>query len=132
MLVLEPIFEREFLPLSYGFRPERSKQDALREVEGSQGKLLLGGRSRLENYFDSIPKGPLLARVAERVSDSDSLQLVQRFLDQDILDGLERWTPMAAPRRVGLSPLLANLCTCIHWISSCHSRLRIVRMQTMR
>lgn len=110
-LVLEPIFEREFLPFSYGFRPERSSKDALREVEG----LLKAGYGwvvdlDLENYFDSIPKGPLLARVAERVSDRRLLQLVQRFLDQDILDGLERWTPMAGTAQgSGLSPLLANL-----------------------
>jgi RNA-directed DNA polymerase len=110
-LVLEPIFEREFLPPNYGFRPERSSKDALREVEG----LLKAGYGwvvdlDLENYFDSIPKGPLLARVAERVSDGPLLQLVQRFLDQDILDGLERWTPIAGTAQgSGLSPLLANL-----------------------
>jgi RNA-directed DNA polymerase len=110
-LVLEPIFEREFLPSSYGFRPERSSKDALRVVEG----LLKAGYCwvvdlDLENYFDSIPKGPLLARVAERVSDGQLLQLVQRFLDQEILDGLERWTPIAGTAQgSGLSPLLANL-----------------------
>jgi RNA-directed DNA polymerase len=110
-LVLEPIFEREFLPTSFGFRPERSSKDALRAVEG----LLKAGYGwvvdlDLENYFDSIPKGPLVARVAERVSDGRLLQLVQRFLDQEILDGLERWTPMAGTAQgSGLSPLLANL-----------------------
>ena len=43
----------------------------------------------LESYFDSIPKGPLLARVAEKVSDGTLLDLIQRFLDQEILDGME-------------------------------------------
>ena len=110
-LVLEPIFEREFLPSSFGFRPQRSSKDALRTVDG----LLKAGYDWVvdldfENYFDSIPKGPLLAQVAERVSDGPLLQLIQRFLDQEILDGLKRWTPLAGTAQgSGLSPLLANL-----------------------
>ena len=51
-----------------------------------------------------------MARVAERVSDGPLLQLLQRFLDQDILDGLERWTPIAGTAQGSvLSPVLANL-----------------------
>src|SRR5213592_4831147 len=57
-----------------------------------------------------MPKGPLLAQIAERVSDRPLLQLIQRFLDQDILDGLERWTPIAGTAQGSvLSPVLANL-----------------------
>src|SRR6185437_14039143 len=52
----------------------------------------------------------LLARVAEKVSDGPLLQLLQGFLDQDILDGLKRWTPIAGTAQGSvLSPLLANL-----------------------
>jgi len=110
-LVLEPIFEREFLPCSFGFRPGRSSKDALREGEG----LLKGGYGWVvdldfENYFDSIPKGPLLAQVAERVSDGPLLQLIQRFLDQEILDGVKRWTPITGTAQGSVrSPVLANL-----------------------
>lgn len=110
-MVLEPIFEWEFLPCNYGFRPGRGCKDALREVD----RWLKAGYTwvvdvDLESYFDSIPKGPLLARVAEKVSDGTLLDLIQRFLDQDILDGMEQWTPPSGvPQGSVLSPLLSNL-----------------------
>jgi RNA-directed DNA polymerase len=110
-LVLEPIFERDFLPCNYGFRPGRSCKDALREVD----RWLKAGYTwvvdvDLETYFDSIPKAPLLARVADKVSDGTLLELIQRFLDQDILEGRHQWSPLAGvPQGSGLSPLLSNL-----------------------
>ena len=110
-MVLEPIFEREFLPCNYGFRPGRGCKDALREVD----RWLKAGYTwvvdaDLESYFDTIPKAPLLARVAEKISDGTLLDLIQRFLDQDILDGMRQWTPLAGvPQGSVLSPLLSNL-----------------------
>lgn len=110
-LVVEPIFEREFLPSNYGFRPGRGGKDALREVD----TWLKAGYTwvvdaDLENYFDTIPKGPLLEQVAEKVSDGTLLELTQRFLDQDIVEGMRQWTPMAGvPQGSVLSPLLSNL-----------------------
>ena len=67
---LEPIFERDFHPQSYGFRPGRGCKDALRRVDG----LLKAGYTHvvdadLKGYFDSIPHEPLMARVATKVSD---------------------------------------------------------------
>lgn len=110
-LVVEPIFEREFLPSNYGFRPGRGCKDALREVD----TWLKAGYTwvvdaDLESYFDTIPKGPLLEQVAEKVSDGTLLELTQRFLDQDIVEGMRQWTPMAGvPQGSVLSPLLSNL-----------------------
>ena len=110
-LVVEPIFEREFLPSNYGFRPGRGCKDALREVD----TWLKAGYTwvvdaNLESYFDTIPKGPLLEQVAEKVSDGTLLELTQRFLDQDIVEGMRQWTPMAGvPQGSVLSPLLSNL-----------------------
>jgi RNA-directed DNA polymerase len=110
-LVLEPIYEQEFLPVSYGFRPERGCKDALREVDG----LLKAGSTwvvdaDLKSYFDTIPHQRLMERVKERVSDGNILELIQAFLDQDILDGAKRWTPTrGTPQGAVLSPLLANL-----------------------
>lgn len=109
--VLEPIFEREFRPSSYGFRPGRGCKDALRAVD----RALREGftwvvDADLARYFDSIPQAPLLARVAERVSDGRVLALIESYLGQDVLHGLERWTPTAGtPQGAVLSPLLANL-----------------------
>lgn len=110
-LVLEPIFEREFQDTSYGFRPGRGCKDALREVD----RLLKEGYTHvvdadLKSYFDTIPHGRLLQRVAERVSDGRVLQLIEAYLKQDVVRGLERWTPMGGtPQGAVISPLLANI-----------------------
>lgn len=109
--VLEPIFEREFRPSSYGFRPGRGCKDALRAVDGAlrEGFTWVVDAD-LARYFDSIPQAPLLARVAERVSDGRVLALIESYLGQEVLHGLERWTPTAGtPQGAVLSPLLANL-----------------------
>src|SRR4051812_7871950 len=110
-LVIEPIFEVKFSPTSYGFRPGRGCKDALREVDQliKQGYTYVVDAD-LESYFDTIPKEQLIHRVEERISDGRVLALVRAFLDQDVLRGLERWTPMAGtPQGAVISPLLANI-----------------------
>jgi len=110
-LVIEPIFEREFLDTSYGFRPGRGCKDALREVD----RLLQDGYTHvvdadLQSYFDTIPQLPLLARVGERVSDGRLLSLIEAFVRQDIVKGVQRWTPTGGtPQGAVISPLLANI-----------------------
>src|SRR4030066_959940 len=109
--VIEPIFEKEFLPMSYGFRPGRGCKDALREVDG----YLRGGYTHvvdadLKGYFDSIPHTLLKERIEERISDGRLLELLAGWLRQDIVKGLERWTPTGGtPQGAVISPLLANL-----------------------
>jgi RNA-directed DNA polymerase len=110
-LVIEPIFEREFIAHSYGFRPERGCKDALREVD----RLLKGGYTHvvdadLKAYFDSIPHHPLLAEIGRYIADGRVLSLLEGFLKQDILEGLALWTPeQGSPQGAVISPLLANL-----------------------
>ena len=110
-LVIEPIFEREFLDLSYGFRPRRGCKDAVREVD----RLLKAGYTHvvdadLESYFDSIPHECLLARVGEHLSDGRLLALIEAFVHQDIVKGSARWTPTGGtPQGAVTSPLLANV-----------------------
>jgi len=110
-IVLEPIFEREFLPTSFGFRPGLGCKDALRRVD----YLLKKGYTwvvdaDLKSYFDTIPHGQLLERIKEKVSDSRVISLVESFLNQDIMDDMDRWTPTAGtPQGAVLSPLLSNL-----------------------
>jgi RNA-directed DNA polymerase len=92
--VLEPIFEREFVEVSYGFRPGLGCKDALRQVDG----LLKEGYTFVvdadfKNYFDTIPHAQLLKRVEEKVSDGRVLELIEAFLRQDIVKEMERWTP---------------------------------------
>jgi len=109
--VIEPILEKEFLPMSYGFRPGRSCKDALREVN----EHLKAGYTHvvdadLKGYFDNIRHDLLMTRIKEHISDGRLLGLLQSWLEQDIVKGLERWTPTAGtPQGAVISPLLANL-----------------------
>jgi RNA-directed DNA polymerase len=110
-MVLEPIFDKEFLPISYGFRPGRGCKDALREVD----QLLKEGYTwvvdaDVKSYFDSIPHDRLMERIKERVSDGKVLHLIKLFLKQDILEGMKLWNPISGtPQGAVLSPLLANV-----------------------
>lgn len=111
-LVLEPIFEADFKPVSYGFRPRRRAQDAITEVQ------YLGTRSYqwvfegdIEACFDEISHPALMDRVRRRVGDGRVLALVKAFLRAGILseDGLSRDTHTGTPQGGILSPLLANI-----------------------
>ena len=109
--VLEPIFERDFAEHSYGFRPGRGCKDALRRVDA----LLGAGHVHvvdvdLKSYFDSIPHDRLMARVRTKIADSRVLGLIESFLTQGVLEGLETWTPTAgSPQGAVISPLLSNV-----------------------
>lgn len=109
--VLEPIFEWEFLKMSYGFGPGLGCKEALREVEG----LLRGGYTfvvdgDLRSYFDTIPHARLLERLERKVSDGRVLELIEGFLKQDIVKEMKRWTPAGGtPQGAVISPLLANI-----------------------
>jgi RNA-directed DNA polymerase len=109
--VLEPIFERDFARHSYGFRPGRGCKDALRRVD----ELLRAGYvhvvdADLQSYFDTIPKDRLLALIGQKVSDGRILALIEAFLEQGVLEGLEEWTPeQGTPQGAVCSPLLSNI-----------------------
>src|SRR5215468_919820 len=90
--VLKPIFEQEFLRTSYGFRPGLGCKDALREVE----RLLREGYTfvvdaDLRSYFDTIPHVRLMERVKEKMSDGRVVDLIEAYLQQDIVKEMERW-----------------------------------------
>ena len=110
-MVIEPIFETQFRPGSYGFRPGRGCKDALREVD----RLLKEGftwvvDADLQSYFDSIPHDRLMALVAGSISDGQVLSLLEGFLQQDIMKDMARWRPTTGtPQGAVISPLLANL-----------------------
>jgi RNA-directed DNA polymerase len=109
--VLEPIFEATFAEHSYGFRHGRSCQAALRRVE----QLLADGYvhvvdADLKSYFDTIPRERLMARLREKVSDRRVLKLLEQFLQQGVMEGLQSWTPEeGTPQGAVISPLLANI-----------------------
>jgi RNA-directed DNA polymerase len=109
--VIEPIFEREFLPMSYGFRPGRGCKDALREVD----EWLKKGYTHVvdadfQGYFDSIPHARLKERIEERISDGRLLALLAGWMSQDIVQELKQWKPTGGtPQGAVISPLLANI-----------------------
>ena len=109
--VIEPIFERDFAEQSYGFRPGRGCKGALGRVESllNQGYVYIVDAD-LKSYFDTIPRAPLLERVEEKISDGRMLKLIEAYLNQGILEGLQEWTPEeGTPQGAVISPLLANI-----------------------
>lgn len=111
-LVLEPIFEADFHPCSYGFRPMRRAQDAIEEIRHFARlsyELVLEGD--IASCFDEISHVGLLDRVRERVADKRVVGLVKAFLIAGILseDGAVRGTKTGTPQGGILSPLLANI-----------------------
>jgi RNA-directed DNA polymerase len=111
-LLLEPIFEADFKPCSYGFRPERRAQDAIAEIHflasRSYGWVL---DADISACFDEIHHRALMGRVRGRIADRRVLALVAAFLRAGILgeDGVERDTATGTPQGGILSPLLANI-----------------------
>ena len=109
--VLEPILEARFHPASFGFRPGRGAKDALRVVD----RLVKSGccfvvDADLKSYFDTIPHDRLMERLRAQVSDGRVLDLVQAWLNQEIVAECGRWTPAGGtPQGAVISPLLANL-----------------------
>ncbi len=110
-LVIEPIFEAQFEPTSYGFRPQRSCRDALRQVDQAlKDGYTFVVDADLERYFDTIPHERLMEQVERRVSDGRLLDLIRGWLKQDVVEGMKRWTPTGGtPQGAVISPLLANI-----------------------
>ncbi|MFI2373451.1 group II intron reverse transcriptase/maturase [Streptomyces sp. NPDC018833] len=111
-LVLEPIFEADFQPVSYGFRPMRRAHDAIAEIHmfGTKGyRWVLD--ADIEACFDSIDHTALMDRVRNRIKDKRVLRLVQAFLKAGVLTEVASYeeTLTGTPQGGILSPLLANI-----------------------
>ena len=111
-LVLEPIFEADFLPCSYGFRPKRRTHDAVAEVRhltSHSYEWIVEGD--IKACFDEISHPALMERVRARVGDKRVLALVKAFLKAGILDEdrVLRATDTGTPQGSILSPLLSNV-----------------------
>lgn len=110
-LIIEPIFEVEFLPANYGFRPGKGCKDALRVVDGYiREGFTWYVDGDLKSYFDTIPHNKLMDRLKEKIADGKTLNLIENFLKQKICEETKVWTPFTgSPQGAVLSPLLANL-----------------------
>lgn len=111
-LVLEPIFEADFHPCSYGFRPSRRPHDAIAEIHmlaSNRYHWVLEGD--IEACFDEISHPALLGRVRDRIGDKRVVTLIKAFLCAGVFseDGVTRDTKMGTPQGGILSPLLANI-----------------------
>ncbi|HZK16380.1 MAG TPA: reverse transcriptase domain-containing protein [Solirubrobacterales bacterium] len=112
-LVLEPIFEADFCPTSYGFRPRRRAQDAIEQLRyfiNPSRSYEWAIEGDVEDCFGSIHHGLLLAELRRRVTDKRVLGLVRQFLGAGIMrHGSLAATPSGTPQGAILSPLLANV-----------------------
>jgi RNA-directed DNA polymerase len=120
-LIVEPIFEADFNDCSYGYRPGRSAQDAIKAIQGH----LKDGKSEvydadLSGYFDSIPHGKLMACLRMRIVDGSVLRLIRQWLEAPVLESAEKGegpkvtrNDKGTPQGGVISPLLANIY--LHW-----------------
>jgi RNA-directed DNA polymerase len=111
VLVLTPIFDPEFSESSFGYRPSRSAQDAVRQVQ----TIIRGGRRwcvnmDLSKFFDRVQHDVLMARVSRKVHDKRLLKLIGRYLRAGVMvDGLHQPSDEGTMQGGPLSPLLSNV-----------------------
>jgi RNA-directed DNA polymerase len=109
--IIEPVFEADFLPCSFGFRPKRSTHDALQVLidEAWQGRRWVV-ETDIASCFEAIPHDRLMATIEERISDRHVLKMLRAMLRAGVMeDGAVRRSTTGTPQGGVISPLLANV-----------------------
>jgi RNA-directed DNA polymerase len=127
LLIIEPIFEADFLSCSYGFRPRKSAHQALETIrQNLKDGLTTVYDADLKGYFDSIPHDKLMKCVEMRISDRKVLKLIRMWLKTQVVErGKEKDPPSGRPDKGTpqggvISPLLANIY--LHWFDKAFHR----------
>lgn len=110
--VLEAVYEQDFLPCSYGFRPGRSAHDALRAVDRALYRCRAGWvyEADIVSFFDSVDRKALVEMLRTRIADGSLLRLIGKCLNVGVLDGEEYSEPNEGTTQgSALSPLLGNI-----------------------
>lgn len=128
LLVIEPIFEADFLEVSYGFRPGQSAHKALDKIKGHlEAGFTEVYDADLRAYFDTIPHDKLMACLKMRISDRSVLKLIRMWLRAPVVEGNKgdsgggKTHPRSGTPQGGvISPLLANIY--LHWFDKVFHR----------
>lgn len=111
-LVMEPLWEADFISTSYGFRPKKSAHDAIRQIKSNiyEGYKFIYDAD-LAKYFDTIPHDKLLTLLRERLADSGILSLIMQWLKAPVEheNGMREKSRQGTPQGGVISPLLANI-----------------------
>jgi len=127
LLVLEPIFEADFLDSSYGFRPGRNAHQAIDAIR----QYLSAGFTEvydadLKSYFDTIPHDALIKCLERRIADRKVVKLIRMWLESPVIETDDNGRTKASRPKQGtpqggvISPLLANIY--LHWFEKQHDR----------